>query len=72
LSRCKLQLRDGPKEVQKKDVLRHKKNPEIGTKITSFFHEVYLDFADASDLTEGEEVRLVMPCVWLLTPARLL
>ncbi|KAJ3118016.1 hypothetical protein HK100_000696 [Physocladia obscura] len=39
-----------------KDVPKHKKNPEIGTKKTTFSPELYLEFNDAKDLQVGEEV----------------
>ncbi|KAI9337989.1 tRNA synthetases class I, catalytic domain-containing protein [Obelidium mucronatum] len=39
-----------------KDMPKHKKNPEVGTKKTTFSTELYLEFNDAKDLTVGEEV----------------
>jgi hypothetical protein len=35
---------------------KHKKNPELGNKTTSYSPELYLEFTDAKDLEVGEEV----------------
>ena len=39
-----------------KTLPKHKKNPEVGTKITSYSSKLYLEFEDAKDLVEEEEV----------------
>ncbi|KAJ3068345.1 hypothetical protein HDU98_008466 [Podochytrium sp. JEL0797] len=39
-----------------KDMPKHKKNPEVGNKKTTFSPEMYLEFNDAKDLSVGEEV----------------
>ncbi|KAI8617105.1 tRNA synthetases class I, catalytic domain-containing protein [Chytriomyces sp. MP71] len=42
-----------------KDMPKHKKNPDVGVKRTTFSPELYLEFADAKDLEVGEEVTLM-------------
>ncbi|KAI8822661.1 tRNA synthetases class I, catalytic domain-containing protein [Fimicolochytrium jonesii] len=39
-----------------KKMPKHKKNPDVGEKITTFSGELYLDFDDAKELVVGEEV----------------
>ncbi|KAI3657184.1 hypothetical protein MP638_007461 [Amoeboaphelidium occidentale] len=42
-----------------KELPKHKKNPDVGTKQTWYSKKIYLDFADAKDLQVGEEVTLM-------------
>ncbi|KAJ3417380.1 hypothetical protein HDV05_004845 [Chytridiales sp. JEL 0842] len=46
-------------EPYTKPMPKHKKNPDVGTKTTTFSPELYLEFADAKDLEVGEEVTLM-------------
>ncbi|KAI9355924.1 tRNA synthetases class I, catalytic domain-containing protein [Zopfochytrium polystomum] len=39
-----------------KETLKHKKNPDVGMKTTVYSSELYIEFADAKDLSAGEEV----------------
>ena len=55
----KVVLDDGPAQPFEKEMPKHKKNPEVGTKMTSFSKVVLLDNEDAKVLTEGEEVRFI-------------
>lgn len=50
---------DGPNEPFVKEILKHKKNAELGVKSTTFANEIYLDAQDGSGLVEGEEVTLM-------------
>ncbi|KAJ3084169.1 hypothetical protein HDU99_002883 [Rhizoclosmatium hyalinum] len=43
-------------EAYTKDMAKHKKNPDVGTKRTTYSPELYLEFNDAKDLEVGEEV----------------
>ncbi|KAJ3386022.1 hypothetical protein HDU84_001851 [Entophlyctis sp. JEL0112] len=42
-----------------KEMPKHKKNPDVGLKKTTFSPELYLEFNDAKDLSVGEEVTLM-------------
>ncbi|KAJ3152405.1 hypothetical protein HDU86_005583 [Geranomyces michiganensis] len=39
-----------------KEMPKHKKNPDVGNKLTTFSSELYLAFEDAKTLVEGEKV----------------
>eukprot|EP00004_Rigifila_ramosa_P022258 TRINITY_DN604_c1_g1_i2.p1 TRINITY_DN604_c1_g1~~TRINITY_DN604_c1_g1_i2.p1 ORF type:complete len:805 (+),score=242.55 TRINITY_DN604_c1_g1_i2:308-2722(+) len=52
-------IEDGPRVVEGRTVLKYKKNPDLGTKVQQFFHEIYLDGADFADSTVGEEITLL-------------
>ncbi|TPX63115.1 glutamate---tRNA ligase [Spizellomyces sp. 'palustris'] len=43
-------------EPHTKEMPKHKKNPDVGTKLTTFSGELYLAFDDAKALEVGEEV----------------
>lgn len=47
-------------EPYTKEMPKHKKNPDVGTKLTTFSGELYLAFDDAKDLSVGEEVLLLL------------
>jgi glutamyl-tRNA synthetase len=55
--RCPVTLVNGPDVPYQKDLPKHKKNPEIGTKKTTFAKTIYLDAEDAAGMTADEEVR---------------
>lgn len=42
-----------------KDVLKHKKNPDIGMKTVNYSNQLYLEFADVADMAENEEFTLM-------------
>lgn len=50
---------DGPAEPYTVDLPKHKKNPEVGTKQTSFSSVIFLEQADAAALKVGEELTLM-------------
>lgn len=54
-SRVKVNVLDAI-QPHEKSLPKHKKNPDVGTKITVFSSNLYLEFEDAKDLVEGEEV----------------
>ena len=39
-----------------KELPKHKKNPDVGNKVTTFSSKLFLEFEDAKDLVEEEEV----------------
>ena len=47
-----------------KEMPKHKKNQEVGNKLTTYSSELYLEFADAKALSVGEEVN---PTVFILS-----
>ena len=51
----KVTVKGAPKR-QTKEMPRHKKNPELGNKVTVFDEVVYVEQADARTFAEGEEV----------------
>lgn len=55
----KIVLVDGPEEPFVKDLLKHKKNADLGTKQTAFSRHIFLEQADARLIKEGEEVTLM-------------
>ncbi|KAJ1817583.1 glutamate--tRNA ligase, partial [Coemansia sp. RSA 2599] len=50
---------DGPAEPYVKEILRHKKNPELGTKHTVFSSQLFVDQTDAATFEVGEELTLM-------------
>ncbi|KAI8150381.1 tRNA synthetases class I, catalytic domain-containing protein [Fennellomyces sp. T-0311] len=54
---CKVQGAPATPEV--KDTLKHKKNPDIGTKKTTYSSKIVLDQEDAKSLEVGEEITLM-------------
>ena len=54
-----LALTNGPEGVVWKDILRHKKNPSLGTKRTAYSSSIYLDLEDAKCISKGEEFTLM-------------
>lgn len=52
-------MTDGPEEAYAKDVPKHKKNADIGTKKLWFSKKVFLDADDGKGLVENEEVTLM-------------
>ncbi|KAI8319368.1 glutamyl-tRNA synthetase [Martensiomyces pterosporus] len=49
----------GPEKPYVKEVPKHKKNPELGTKNTVFSSQLFIDQADAQSFEKGEEVTLM-------------
>ncbi|KAJ2705941.1 glutamate--tRNA ligase [Coemansia sp. IMI 203386] len=50
---------NGPSEPYVKEMLRHKKNPELGTKHTVFSSQLFIDQEDAASFEIGEELTLM-------------
>lgn len=50
-----------PGQVESKEVLKHKKNPDVGTKTTFYADEIFVEQADAASFQQDEEVRSVRP-----------
>ncbi|KPV71920.1 uncharacterized protein RHOBADRAFT_56299 [Rhodotorula graminis WP1] len=48
-----------PGQVELKDVPRHKKNPDVGTKKTCYADKVFVEQADAATFAQDEEVTLM-------------
>jgi len=42
-----------------KEVLKHKKNPDVGTKNVNYSNKIYLEFADVAELEDNEEFTLM-------------
>lgn len=55
----KVVLEDGPMEPYTRELPKHKKNPQVGTKLTSFSSVVFFEQADAATLSVGEEITLM-------------
>ncbi|KAJ1965165.1 glutamate--tRNA ligase [Dipsacomyces acuminosporus] len=49
----------GPDKSFVKDVLKHKKNPDLGNKKTVFSPQLFIDQADALSFEKGEEITLM-------------
>jgi glutamyl-tRNA synthetase len=58
-AKCVFVLADGPTTPTHKSVPRHKKNPDLGNKIVTYFHKVLLEREDVLAMKEGEEVTLM-------------
>ncbi|KAG0592616.1 hypothetical protein KC19_1G267300 [Ceratodon purpureus] len=54
-----LDLSNGPETPFTRVILRHKKYEEAGKKATAFTKRIWLDLADATTVSEGEEVTLM-------------
>lgn len=52
-------LSKAPVELDTKEVLKHKKNEQLGVKTTYLSSNILIDYEDAKDLQEGEEVTLM-------------
>ncbi|KNE55446.1 glutamine-tRNA ligase [Allomyces macrogynus ATCC 38327] len=52
-------LVDGPATAELKQVPKHKKNPDLGTKTTAFAKTIYVAGADANEFADNEEVTLM-------------
>lgn len=52
-------LENGPEKPFVRIVPRHKKYEPAGQKATTYTKRIWLDYADASSITEGEEVTLM-------------
>ncbi|POY72872.1 hypothetical protein BMF94_4032 [Rhodotorula taiwanensis] len=48
-----------PGQVESKEVLKHKKNPDVGTKTTFYADEIFVEQADAASFQQDEEVTLM-------------
>lgn len=58
-NRVMLLLTDGPEKPFVRIIPRHKKFEGAGTKATTYTKRIWIDYADALSLTEGEEVTLM-------------
>ncbi|KAJ1978995.1 glutamate--tRNA ligase [Dimargaris xerosporica] len=56
---CVVNVLGGPELPESKQIAKHKKNPEVGTKQIFLSNTLYLDQADASTLEEGEEITMM-------------
>ncbi|KAI7850562.1 tRNA synthetases class I, catalytic domain-containing protein [Circinella umbellata] len=52
-------VQGAPATPEVKEILKHKKNPDLGTKKTSYSNKIVLDQEDAKSLEVGEEVTLM-------------
>jgi glutamyl-tRNA synthetase len=50
---------DGPKSMELKSLLKHKKNPDIGLKQTAYHKNLLLNLTDVVDVVDGEELTLM-------------
>ncbi len=50
-------LTNGPATPEVKDVPKHKKNPQVGTKRTIYSSNIYVEQDDAASFEDQEEVR---------------
>ena len=53
------QLANGPEEPFVRILPRHKKYEGAGTKATTYTKRVWIEYADASSISEGEEITLM-------------
>ena len=51
-------MKGGPEQPEVKELPRHKKNPDVGTKKTVYCNTVLVEQEDAKTFAEGEEVRV--------------
>jgi len=42
-----------------KEIPRHKKNPDVGTKMVNYSNKIYMEFADVAELQDNEEFTLM-------------
>lgn len=50
-------LSNGPAALELTSAPKHKKNPDVGTKVVYKTNRIFIDQADARALSQGEEVR---------------
>ncbi|KWU44321.1 glutamyl-tRNA synthetase [Rhodotorula sp. JG-1b] len=48
-----------PGQLESKEVLKHKKNPDVGTKTTYYADEIFVEQADAATFNPDEEITLM-------------
>lgn len=58
-NRVMLLLTDGPEKPFVRIIPRHKKFEDAGTKATTYTKRIWIDYADALSITEGEELTLM-------------
>ncbi|GAA5989864.1 hypothetical protein JCM10908_002354 [Rhodotorula pacifica] len=46
-------------QLESKEVLKHKKNPDVGTKVTYYADEIFVEQADAATFNPDEEITLM-------------
>eukprot|EP00002_Diphylleia_rotans_P019422 TRINITY_DN3759_c0_g1_i1.p1 TRINITY_DN3759_c0_g1~~TRINITY_DN3759_c0_g1_i1.p1 ORF type:complete len:752 (-),score=162.80 TRINITY_DN3759_c0_g1_i1:233-2488(-) len=59
VDRVPLTLVDGPSSPEGRTLLKHKKNPEVGNKVTIFYKTILLDQEDAREIAQDEEITLM-------------
>ena len=57
--RVKVHIAEGPATPYSKEIPKHKKNPDLGNKMTVFASTVLLDAADAAEIEDNEELTLM-------------
>lgn len=55
----KLVIKDCPAEPYTKELPRHKKNPSVGTKLTSYSSIAFIEQSDAASISQNEEITLM-------------
>lgn len=63
---------DGPETPYIKEMAKHKKNTDLGTKKTVFSSQVYIDQVDAASFEMNEEVHLLTDIRLLLWTGEML
>jgi len=56
---CLFKLENGPTAVEKKPVNLHPKDEKIGTKMSYYFNEIFIEQEDAKSIAEGEKITLI-------------
>ncbi|KAF9520611.1 hypothetical protein BS47DRAFT_1481361 [Hydnum rufescens UP504] len=57
--RVPLIINGGPKDIEVKDVPKHKKNPDVGTKKALYSSTVFIEQVDAASFEDQEEITLM-------------
>lgn len=55
-------LTNGPTALELTSAPKHKKNPDVGTKVVYKTNRIFIDQADARALSQGEEVPPPLSC----------
>ncbi|KAJ7494769.1 glutamyl-tRNA synthetase [Mycena galericulata] len=58
-NRVSVHVRNGPAEIYTKSLPKHKKNPGIGQKLTTYSNQLIIEQVDAASFDEGEEITLM-------------
>ncbi|KAJ7756471.1 glutamyl-tRNA synthetase [Mycena maculata] len=57
--RVPVHVRNGPAESYTKPFPKHKKNPDVGEKVTTYSNDLIVEQVDAASFEEGEEITLM-------------